>query len=267
MLGREVEIQEQVVLMQKLSKCEDSMVGVLTLKEVMGTRASIAKLRDELPEMQEDIKSISRQMSEFVVIENKRESSASHQEQLIRLEKRFGSKTSTDVRELLNGIMREQVPQTGSWLRTQRSFQAWARGETPVLAICSDSGSGKSFLSANVVQYLIDLFPQLIQHVSRTSVAYHFCKSNNLNLRNMEDALLSMALMIAQNDPIFASFFDGESKFSEDISTAEQVWRKLFIGFFRVANPENQVFIVIEGLEQVSSEEREGFLKLLKDLN
>lgn len=137
----------------------------------------------------------------------------------------------------------------------------------PVLAICGDSGSGKSFLSANVVQYLIDLFPQLIQHVSRTSVAYHFCKSNNLNLRNMKDALLSMALMIAQNDPIFASFFDGESKNSEDISTAERVWRKLFIGFFRAATPENQVYIVVEGLEQVSSEEREGFLKLLKDLS
>lgn len=55
-LGREAEIQEQVALLQKLSKREDSMVGVLTLKEVMGTRASIEKLGNELPELQEDIR-------------------------------------------------------------------------------------------------------------------------------------------------------------------------------------------------------------------
>jgi hypothetical protein len=292
-LGQDDKIQEQLSTLEKLSKFQDSMVGVLTLERVIGISRSIEVMYNDLPEIREGIQGIRDEnrgiredtkgmkshmkgmeghmevtgegVKELLSIDKTREQSARFQAQVKRMKDLIDPKTSNVVRELYNGFSRELVSETGRWIRDEALFKAWLNQEIPILAIHGESGTGKSYLATNVIQYLSDIYPQGVQHTSRVSVVYHFCRKHNRDLQLLKQALRGMAYDIAQNDPVFANFFEGECKSKEDLATAHQVWDKLFVGFFCEKEFENRAYIVLDGLDQALASEREFIVKLFKD--
>ena len=179
---------------------------------------------------------------------------------------RLALRPSTTPMEIYDSISNKRVPRTGDWIREERLFQAWVEKEKPILWLAGGPGAGKSFISSNIIQYLLRLYPQGVQDPSRISVGYFFFKDYDPELRSFNKALRSLAYQICLNDPIYAKFVSSVASFPEDIKSTKSLWRKLFLDFFRGNQAiDNTVMFLIDGLDEAFEEERTQFLELLKD--
>jgi hypothetical protein len=193
----------------------------------------------------------------------KQEKDDSERKQLEKI--RLALNPSTTPQELFDSITTKRVPGTGDWIREEPLFQAWIEREKPILWLSGGPGAGKSFLSSNIIQYLLKMHPQGVQDPSRTSVGYFFCKDYDPDLRTFNKALRSLAYQICLNDPVYAKHCAQVLSFPEDVRTTESLWKKLFLDFFRNQSIENTVIFLIDGLDEALDDERKEFLELLKD--
>ena len=136
----------------------------------------------------------------------------------------------------------------------------------PILWLSGGPGAGKSFLSSNIIQYLVQRHPQGVQDPRRVSVAYFFCKDYDPELRSFNKALRSLAYQICLNDPVYAKHCTAVFKSVGDLSTVDGLWKNLFVEFFRKDAFENAVLFLIDGLDEAFKEDRDKFLDLLQDL-
>ena len=164
-------------------------------------------------------------------------------------------------------ISKNRVQGTGDWVRNEQLFQLWYQQKNPVLYISGNPGSGKSYLSGNIISYLQEQHPQGVQHTSRTSVGYFFFKDNNPKTRSLLQALRDLAYQISQNDPVYAKHVVSQCHSPEDISTIPSAWRKLFVDFFiRNEKIDSIVYLVVDGVDEAYDIELQLFLSLLSDV-
>ena len=164
-------------------------------------------------------------------------------------------------------ISKNRVQGTGDWVRNEQLFQLWYRQKNPVLYISGNPGSGKSYLSGNIISYLQEQHPQGVQHTSRTSVGYFFFKDNNPKTRSIHQALRDLAYQISQNDPVYAKHVVSQCQSPEDVSTIRIAWRKLFVDFF-IHNDkiDSSVYLVVDGVDEAYDTELQLFLSLLSEV-
>ena len=174
-------------------------------------------------------------------------------------------KPSSNPEEIYSSISNKRLPGTGNWIREEPQFEGWVRREKPILWLYGSPGAGKSFLSTNIIQYLVDLFPQQIEDHRRISVAYFFCKEDDPDLRSLTKALRSLAYQICLNNPVYAKYCLNLFRIIPDIKSTGELWRKLFVDYFSRDSLEDSVFLVVDGLDEMSEYESQGFLELLED--
>ena len=164
-------------------------------------------------------------------------------------------------------ISKKRVPGTGDWIRNEQLFKSWMNQKNPVLWVSGNPGSGKSYLSGNIISYLREQHPQGVQHPSHTSVGYFFFKDSDPQTRSFHQALRDLAYQISQNDPVYAKYIDSQCQSPDDIKTIQSVWRKLFVDFFLQNDRiDSSVYLVIDGVDEANEAERQLFLELLSDL-
>jgi hypothetical protein len=169
--------------------------------------------------------------------------------------------------DIYTSIAKRRVPGTGNWIRTEQLFQAWTNQENPVLWISGNPGSGKSFISENIISFLQEMHPQGISHPSQTSIGYFFFKDSDPGTRSVHQALRDLAYQIYQNDPLYKKFIDTRCHSPEDIRTIRSAWRTLFIDYFvRNSNVDSIVFLIFDGVDEAFQEDRQTLLQLLSDL-
>lgn len=91
--------------------------------------------------------------------------------------------------------------------------------ENPILWISGNPSSGKSFLCENIISYLLERYPQGVNHPSHTSVGYFFFKDNDRQTRSFHQALRDQAYQVYENDGVYAKYFDPHCQSSDDIKT------------------------------------------------
>lgn len=164
-------------------------------------------------------------------------------------------------------IDKTRVPGTGDWIRKEDLFQAWMNQDNPVLWVSGNPGSGKSYLSGNMISFLGQQYPQGVQHASHISIGYFFFKNNDPRTRSFKQALNDLAYQISQNDPIYAKYIDSNFQSASEIDTIQSKWRRLFVDYFiKNDKVDSKVYLVLDGVDEALESERQTFLELLVDL-
>ena len=163
--------------------------------------------------------------------------------------------------------MEQRLEGSGNWIKEEPLYKDWIREEEPILWIFGGPGAGKSFLSSTIISHLLDLHGQDRDHSARISVGYFYIKENDERLRYLNAIFKSVALQIANSNPVCKKHVLNVCESADSIGTAKRTWQNLFLDFFgSPQNADSAAFIVIDALDEAPKAEREMFLELLKSL-
>jgi tetratricopeptide (TPR) repeat protein len=122
-------------------------------------------------------------------------------------------------------------------------------------------------LAANVFNYLTKRYPQEVQGTSQLSVASHFFNSNKSALRNLRHALQALAFRIAQYDTVYANHFEKSCNSFQQLQQVDDIWEKAFKGFFCSPEYNSRAYVVIDGSDQLTPDDRKLLIRILKDIS
>ena len=185
------------------------------------------------------------------------------QERLSKLDKEVLSKVQ--VRH--NNVLEQTLEGTGNWIKDEPLYKAWIMQEEPILWIFGGPGAGKSFLSSNIISHLQGQYAQNPGRPVRTSVGYFYVKENDERLRSANALFKSVALQIANDNPVYKKHVVNVCESPEKFGTAKVTWQSLFLDFFcSQQSPDSAAFVVVDGLDEAPKAEQETFLGLLRSL-
>lgn len=171
------------------------------------------------------------------------------------------------VQDRHNYVLEQMLEGSGNWIKEEPLYKGWTNEEEPILWIFGGPGAGKSFLSSKIVSHLLDLHAQDRDHSARISVGYFYIKENDERLRSVNAIFKSVALQIANDNPVYKKHVVNVCESPDKIGTAKSTWQHLFLDFFgSQQNADSAAFVVIDGLDEAPKAEREMFLELLKSL-
>lgn len=270
--GEDTRIKGQLDKLDRLTKFETSMVVTLTYVQVQQISTQVEALFDDWPEFREEFQQFKDQaevigdkVGDVWALEKKKEGNTKYQEQLKKMKEVLNPKTEAMIRGIMNDLEINQISEAGRWLRHHELVVAWLSKDTPILHIHGNPKSGKSHLVNGLHRHLLEKYPQGDDRLTGVSVACHFWRNNQIPLRSLGEALRGLAYTIAQNDRKFASYFY-ENCFTTEINEPPDLWKKLFLGFYRETDYENRAFLIFDGLDQADPQGREALLGLLKDI-
>ena len=114
---------------------------------------------------------------------------------------------------------------------------------------------------------MLDLHAQDPGHPARISVGYFYIKEDDDRLRSLNTIFKSVALQIANHNPVYKKHVVSVCESPDRIGTAKSTWQNLFLDFFgSQQNADSAAFVVIDGLDEAPKAERETFLELLRSL-
>ncbi|KAK6507996.1 hypothetical protein TWF481_006415 [Arthrobotrys musiformis] len=153
-----------------------------------------------------------------------------------------------------------RYPNTGSWLFTLPEFESWDRArDSSVLWYHGIPGSGKSILATAVIDHLFNCHQN-----TKASIIYFFCDFHTpetLRYRTILSSLLKQVIVLngtlsnQAQDELEISYL--ESHLPPDIYELEELFVK-FTGTI------DQLYILIDGIDECSLEERLDVLAFIK---
>ncbi|KFY45244.1 hypothetical protein V494_01062 [Pseudogymnoascus sp. VKM F-4513 (FW-928)] len=246
---------EGKVAMEKLSKLFDSekgIVGAETLSEVKSISVAVDKLNIGVSN----------------IVNSQSAHAAQDQTPLQKIRAILDPSGRPD--EMYHAFKRNRLSETGVWIREEPEFKAWMRGENPILWISGNPGAGKSYIATNFITDLVAAYPRTNEDTSSVSVGYFFFKDDNTRTRSFHQGLRDIAYMVSQTDQAYGKHILATCDAEEDISSLYKVWQKLFISYYgydNTAQPsKRKIFIVLDGLDESSAEERHEFFELARDI-
>jgi hypothetical protein len=150
---------------------------------------------------------------------------------------------------------------TATWLQKEELFTSWINGNGIILWILGGPGAGKSYLATWLIQ-------RLRADGAKRAVAYFFVKESSETLRDANTILKTLAWQLLSQD---AAFKNHAMKICRDrihLITAEATWENLFINYYMSTGSYElkPVTLVIDGLDEATTETRRTVLTFLKDL-
>ncbi|KAF5340754.1 hypothetical protein D9611_007498 [Ephemerocybe angulata] len=157
-----------------------------------------------------------------------------------------------------------RMAETGTWLIATFEFEefvrkkgtvVWATGLRSTIAV----GSGKTILAASSIQHLEVVFPDRTE----TAIVYAFLRySESLSLLNIIAGLLDQ--LVRSHSIAFAHIlptYQHSKKYGDELSCSEAVEAlKGILSLF------SDVFIIIDGLDEVDDGTKDGVLRFLASL-
>jgi hypothetical protein len=183
-LGKDEQISAELNKLRKLTQKEQRMVATLTLLVTTNTAAQMDKAVVVINDTQETLQQFRTEVLDRFSSLNSGIMSPNGDPQTPRLDIRERQlnkiravlRPSSTPEEIYRTITSKRVPGTGDWIRENPIFRSWLEREKPILWLSGRPGAGKSFLSTNIIQYLMQLHPQGARDPSKVSIAYYFCK-------------------------------------------------------------------------------------------
>ncbi|KAL2843076.1 NACHT and TPR domain protein [Aspergillus pseudodeflectus] len=284
LLGNNDAIQAAMGKLDKLTGVEDALVGAETLTEskrtgrvvdgievtVSSTNATVLETGMTVNQMSVQVGEVQEMLGSLMVSvnEGKTESSEEREKALQAHVLKVLRPSKVDhAQDWYDKIHKSRIPGTGDWVREEDVFKAWLeREDTPVIFVSGNPGAGKSYLSANIISFLKDRYPQHVQSTEMVSVGYFFFKDDNPETRSLHQALRDLAFQISKNDPVYQKYL-ASIEDHEKISTLEGAWRLLFVEYFiKKANVDGSVYILFDAVDEAYDDERRTFLSLARDL-
>ena len=283
LLGNNDALQAAMGKLDKLTSVEARLVGAETLTEskrtgrvvddisvtVTSTNTTVMETGMTVNQMSYQVNEVQEMLSTLVVSanESKQESLEDREQSLQTLVNKILRPSKTDsAQDWYDKINKARIPGTGDWVRSEDIFQGWLSRDTPVIFVSGNPGAGKSYLSTNIISLLREKYPQGIQSTSLVSVGYFFFKDDNPDTRSIHLALRDLAFQISKSDPVYRKHIVAIEQY-EKICSLESAWRLLFVDYFlKKPGVDSSVYILLDGVDEASDEERRIFLSLAKDL-
>jgi hypothetical protein len=171
------------------------------------------------------------------------------------------SKILEQAKDLFESINEKRMPGSGTWLLQDPLFRRWEKREVPLLWVFGEPGTGKTFLSSKIIDYLKN-----DGRVSNASVAYFFIKEDTRESTSVDNILRSIALQTAQSDRAFRKFLLDRSRDPDrNLKNKSTLW-KGFLSFFSSSEHCTSAFIVLDGVDEAPREARLDLIGFLHDL-
>jgi len=249
LLGEDSKVKEALTRLAEHTENERGMVLALTHSSIKRTEKGVEGLESSTTVM---------------LYDSKQQNTEEENRKILNTE--LDGEALTKVSRLNETLNEQRLPGSGDWLLAEPLFREWVQRKAPLLWILGGPGAGKSFLSSRIIRHLKDVQSQKMPLPGATSVAFFYIKEDDSQLRSLITILKSIALQIAKNDLTFRSHAVNVCNSPDHLLTTTQTWQKLFIDHFASTQNDGCVYIVIDGLDEASREERETLLGLLVDL-
>ncbi|KAJ5598042.1 NACHT and TPR domain protein [Penicillium hordei] len=282
LLGNDDAIGAAMVRLDKLTQVEAKLVGAETLTEskragrvvdgismtINATNAKVLETGMTVNQTSAQIFEVQGMLEKLIASSNEeKQDTGEDQEVLQTLIKHVLRPSMVDsAQEWFDKIHKARLPGTGDWVHTNDVFQSWINKETPVIFMSGNPGSGKSFLAANMINFLLERFPPGLQRNPLVSIGYFFFKDDKPQTRSCHQALRDLAFQISKNEPGYRNYLRSIEEY-EQISTLESAWRLLFVEYFlKKPNIESTVYLLLDAVDETLDEERGIFIDLAKQL-
>lgn len=259
LLGEDSKVKEALERLAELTENERGMVLALT-------HSSVKRTERGMEGVEKSTKKIEKGVEGMTTILNDSKSKNGEEEVRNVLRAELDGEAVTKVLKLNETLNEQRLPRSGDWLLREPLFREWVHRKISLLWLLGGPGAGKSFLSSRIISHLKDVRSQQVPLPVATSVAFFYIKEDDSQLRSMTTILKSIASQIAKSDPTFRNHAVNVCQSPEDLLAVTQTWERLFIDYFASTWNDNCVYIVIDGLDEVSREERETLLILLVQL-
>lgn len=160
---------------------------------------------------------------------------------------------------------------TYGWFREHEVYSGFESGTSPVVAISSPSGMGKSTLSYTIIKALQEEFVG----DSTTSVAYHFFREDVDDMATATRMLRACAVQVASDDVKYReevlsdlqlSTYYTESEATEElVKDHEQLWLRFYKKRFTKKSG-RRLIMVLDGVDEADRASREIMETILGDL-
>lgn len=157
---------------------------------------------------------------------------------------------------------------SGDWIRSEEALTAWVDpDEQPLLWISGNPGSGKSFLTYNIINYIHELAQDTSSEVpDDASVAYFFFRDNDAKTQSVQQALHDMAYQLTQSNLVYAKYLAAGSHSPGEIASVRTAWSTLFADYWLGDQGIGVAYLFLDGLDESSPAEREILFELLGDV-
>jgi hypothetical protein len=148
------------------------------------------------------------------------------------------------------------VKGTASWVFEDEKYKSWIGGSEPVLWLSGNPGVGKTYVAHAIAR-------DLEQHrqSDKTSVACFFFREDNTDLRSFRNALRCSVLQIAEKSSPYCETIAAEIAHDAD----EEPWKQFFADRFP-AKSESQLYLILDGVDEASEDDKTVLLEVLKEL-
>ena len=177
-----------------------------------------------------------------------------------RVKNRFQS--VADAKTQRQEIANSTVDGTSKWIFEEEKYRHWQSGESPLLWISGNAGLGKSYL----VHSVLDQLEKNTSGQSRTSVVYFFFKEEHEELRTITRAVDQMIIQIAESDGVYCEQAAVEIARNEKIVDLVDVWNRFILSKFP-GGSEESLYILFDGIDETTEENRPVLLRLLSELS
>lgn len=268
--------------LDKLTQVEANLVGAETLTEskragrvvddisvaVNATNVTVLETGMTVNQMSAQVHEVQEMLGNLIVSANEeKQDTGEDKEALQGLINQVLRPSKVDsAQEWFERIHKARVPDTGDWVHGEDVFQSWINKETPVIFVSGNPGSGKSFLAANMISFLLNRFPPARQCNPVISIGYFFFKDDKPQTRSFHQALRDLAFQISKDDPEYRKYLGSIEEY-EQISTLQSAWRLLFVEYFlKKSNIESTAYILLDAVDESLDEDWRIFVDLAKDL-
>lgn len=182
-----------------------------------------------------------------------------------------------DMLAILANLEKSQVEGTGSWLfehRTWLDWADWSMNSPALLWLVGRPGIGKTYLSLSIYQQLC----RLRNSEHEVCTAYFSCRQFDRTRRHARDILRNCAIQIADQSPAIRQRLEAMwrnysilARILEDDDARQFIYFKergfhhdskdidIFVYENFHKSSANQLFIIVDGINELQDEERERF--------
>jgi len=154
---------------------------------------------------------------------------------------------------------------TTQWIYRDDRYQAWTRGETPLLCVTGKAGLGKSFMAFSVIGSL----RETLKRLSKASLAFYFFRDEHSELQSVKNALSCAVVQIAESDSGYCEKVAVELM-REDLVTIDlgtkRIW-ETYIAHLYDTTSESELYLVLDGFDEVEPESTTELLQILEDIH
>ena len=262
--GVSAELNKLAYLVDK----EDQMRGTLGFESQKTSEKAIT-------ETKEGTKKINSTVDKVLEFEQRRDADNREKKQLGEIDTNLDnpSETYKIVQGTYKGLLSKKVDGSGEWLRADPVYTAWRDREQSslsVLCISGGEGYGKSFLFPTIIRDLQDLYSQVPDDLTCTSVAYYFFEQESIakgsqtaekDASSLVKALKVLAWQIVNNDLVYRK--DLAHAKSVDINQIKSLWDLLFAKSYKT---DSTFFLLFDGTDQMDRDHLKDFTHLLVEL-